>query len=72
MSFDIFYQPCRFGDAPIKRKNPFTGDSQAVLPNEPLNAAELKAVQQVLSRAKAAGPDEFGCYVVRFDDGCFV
>lgn len=58
MSFDIFFQPCRF-----------TGDAQAVLSNEPLSPAELKAVQQVLERADAHGPDQHGCYVVQLDDG---
>ncbi|HEY7158723.1 MAG TPA: hypothetical protein VH575_32565 [Gemmataceae bacterium] len=69
MSFDIFIQPCRFAGSPIVKRNPFTGEAQSVLPNEPLNTAELKAVQQVLKRAKACGPDEHGCYIVQLSDG---
>jgi hypothetical protein len=69
MSLDIFFQPCRFTGRPIVKQNPFTGETQSVLGNEPLSAAELKAVQQVLMRAKADGPDEYGCYVVQVDDG---
>src|SRR5437016_3987129 len=69
MSLDIFFQPCRFTGSPVVGNNPFTGEAQSFLPDEPLRAAELKAVQQVLKRAKAHGPDAEGCYVVRLDDG---
>jgi hypothetical protein len=69
MSFDIFFQPCRFGDRPIERMNPLTGKPQSSLPNEPLTPAELDAVRHLLERTEAAGPDEHGCYVVRFGDG---
>jgi hypothetical protein len=50
-------------------KNPFTGKQQAVAVEEPLTAAEVKAVKQVLKRVNAQGPDEFGFYAVGFDDG---
>jgi hypothetical protein len=36
VSFDIFYQPCRFGAEPVEQKNPFTGEVQTVLPVKPL------------------------------------
>jgi hypothetical protein len=69
MSFDIFFQPCRFtGTAEIK-KNPFTGEALSVPLNEPLSDVELQAVQQVLKRANAQGPDDQGCYVVQLEDG---
>ena len=58
MSFDIFFQPARF-----------THDAQGVLANEPLSPVELQAVQQVLARANAHGPDAHGCYVVHLNDG---
>jgi len=58
MSFDVFFQPCRF-----------TSDAQAVLANEALSPAELQAVHQVLERANAHGPDLQGCYVVQLGDG---
>jgi hypothetical protein len=69
VSFDIFFQPCRFGGAPAEKRNPFTGKTVSGAPNEPLNAAELTAVQQILDRAKSSGPDEHGCYVVDLSDG---
>jgi hypothetical protein len=69
MSFDIFYQPCRFGGEPVEQKNALTGKVESVLPNEPLTAAELKAVRGVLKKAGAAKPDHYGCYVVELGDG---
>jgi hypothetical protein len=69
MSFDIFFQPGRFGGKPVKQKNPFTGEEQSVVPNEPLTLAELKAVRAVLKKAGAKEPDDFGCYVVKVADG---
>jgi hypothetical protein len=69
MSFDIFFQPCRYGGKPVTRTNPFTGKEETVLPKEPLTAAELKAVRRVLKRVQARGPDSDGCYVVESADG---
>jgi hypothetical protein len=69
VSFDIFYQPCRFGTEPIEQKNPFTGEVQTVLPAKPLTPDDMKAVRDVLESAKASGPDEQGCYVIEFGDG---
>src|SRR5262249_55668300 len=68
-SFDIFFQTSRFSAKPVVKKNPFTGEAQSVCPQEPLTAAEVKAVRQLLKRVAAQGPDEHGCYVVQFDDG---
>jgi len=69
VSFDIFFQPCRFTGSSVEQKNPFTGEVRSVLANEPLNSAELEAVRKVLWQAKAGGPDEQGCYVVQLGDG---
>lgn len=69
MSFDIFFMLCRFGDRPVERKNRSTGETQFVIPNEPLTAEELKAVQEVLDKATVHGPNDFGCYIVRAKDG---
>jgi hypothetical protein len=69
VSFDIFYQPCRFGTEPVERKNPFTSEVQTVLPVEPLTSQDLKAVQGVVRSVTATGPDEHGCYLVRLGDG---
>src|SRR5262249_47327201 len=63
------FQPCRFSGLPVEKKNPFTGEVQSVTPDEPLRAAELKAVRRVLKRARAHGPDEHGRYVVELGDG---
>ena len=56
MSFDIFFQPCRFRGTTVQKTNTFTGKVQSVLANEPLTAAELEAVQNVLKQANAHGP----------------
>ncbi len=69
MSFDIFYQPCRYGSKLVKRINPLTKEEESVLPNEPLTPPELKAVRGVLKGANAEKPDKFGCYVVELEDG---
>jgi hypothetical protein len=69
VSFDIFYQPGRFGTEPVEKKNPFTGEVQAVLPAEPLTPRDLDAVKDVLGRVTAVGPDDHGCYFVRLGDG---
>ncbi len=69
MSFDIFFQPCRFGATPVEKQNRLTGQTKPVLPIEPLTAEEVRAVQAVLDKATTHGPDKFGCHVVRFQDG---
>jgi hypothetical protein len=69
MSFDILFKPCRFTGKPAVKKNPFTGEDQTVVPDEPLSPAELRAVRQVLKRPAGHGPDVFGCHVVRLADG---
>jgi hypothetical protein len=69
MSFDIFFQPCRYGGTTVEKKNPFTGQVQSSLVDEPLNAAESTAVRNVLSQAGVHGPDEYGCYRVDLEDG---
>ena len=69
MSFDIFFQPCRFGSQPIRKTNPFTGETQSVLPNEPLSPAELAAVRRVLDTAAVQQADDAGHCVVRAGDG---
>lgn len=72
MSLDIFFQPCRFGEAPIEKKNPFTGELQSVFPVKPLSGAELSAVRQVLKQATTKDFDEADCQVVTFQDGGIV
>jgi hypothetical protein len=69
MSFDIFFQPCRFCGGTVDMENPFTGQVQSVPFNEPLNATELQAVRWVLDQANGHGPDEDGFYSVECADG---
>jgi hypothetical protein len=69
MSFDIFFQPCRFGRTPIETWDQFTGKSRPVFPNEPLTASELQAVQAVLDKAAVHRPDNTACHAVRVEDG---
>ncbi len=69
MSFDIIFRPCRYKGIVVEKTNPFTEEVQTVLANEPLNAAELRAVKKVLKQAKAPCPAEHGCYFVELDDG---
>ncbi len=68
MSFDIFYEPCRYGSKPVNRTNPVTGKEEPVLPNEPLTPSEVKAVQGILEKAEAQGPELFdGAHVGNAD-----
>ena len=69
MSFDIFFQPCRYGATPVEQRDPSTGQIESVLPNEPLTDAELNTVRAVLCKATIHRRDESGCHVVAVDDG---
>lgn len=70
MSFDILFQPCRYTYKPVETKNPFKGKAHTVFPrSEPLTPEEVSAVEHVLKRANARGPDQHGCYVIDFPDG---
>jgi hypothetical protein len=69
MSFDLFYQPCHLGTEPVGRTNPFTGEIESSLPAETLSVEDQAMARGVLAKAGARGPDEFGCFVVEFDDG---
>jgi hypothetical protein len=69
MGFDIFYLRSRFRDEMVEQKNPFTGEVKSVRPQEPLSDSELQAVRDVLRRAEATEPDEFGFCLVEFEDG---
>ena len=69
MSFDVFFQPAQFSDDAIEQTNPFTGEVLSVVPMVPLAGSELDAVRQVLKGATSHGPDDFGCHVVKFQDG---
>lgn len=68
MSFDLFFQPCRFDGTTVIRNNPFTGQPADVPRNATLTSAELAAVRRLLDEA-GKGPDEHGCWLVTFPDG---
>jgi hypothetical protein len=67
LSFDIFFQPCRYTIGLVDQKGR-TEEDRSVLTNEPLNGGELEAVQATLLKVRANGPDEHACYVVAFSD----
>jgi hypothetical protein len=69
MSFALFYQPSRCKVNAVERKNPFSGGTQSARQLEPLSVEDVGRVQAVLAAVRARGPDEFGCFVVQFDDG---
>jgi hypothetical protein len=69
MSFDIHYHTCNLGTRTAKRKDPFTGKTQAVPVDDGLSDAERAAVLSLLRSAGAATPDDFGCYSVELPDG---
>jgi hypothetical protein len=57
MSFDIFFQPCRFDTEPVEVTNEFTGKTTTERPSIPLSAAELAAVRSALDRPGVSKPD---------------
>jgi hypothetical protein len=69
MSFDIFFQSCRFAQATIQVPNAHTGKMEEVLPSEPPSEAERMAVREVLAKAAVSPLNKSGCATVRFADG---
>ena len=70
MGFDIFYQPCRFGPEKIERPDPHhPGRTRMELPDEPLTAAELAAVHQVLMEVDARILEVTDLYSIQLADG---
>jgi hypothetical protein len=70
MSFDIFFQTCRFATEPVETKNPFTGKVEKLNRSSPLDEAELAAVREALvDRGRATGPDDAGNYAIDLADG---
>lgn len=67
MSFDVFFEPCRYDGTTERKVNPFTKEVRDMPVNHPLSDLELAAVTKVLDRAGSA--DEDGCRVVQFADG---
>jgi hypothetical protein len=69
MSFDLFFQPCRYDGTMVKQTNPFTHELSEVAHNAPLSDSEVEAVHGVLSRHGASSPDTHGCRVYGSEDG---
>ena len=69
MSFDVFFEPCRYDGTTERRVNPFTKQVQEIPNNRSLTDREVEAVMNVLDRAGARAPDDQGCRAVRFPDG---
>lgn len=69
MSFDIYFQPCCFTESPSDTKDPDNGSTASAQNSAPLEANELRAVQEVLSRARSGGVDRRGADLVRMPDG---
>jgi hypothetical protein len=69
MSFDIFFQPCRFGQVAVEQRNPFTGKATNVFPAESLTPDEMAAVRNVLARVNAPGGNQRDYYRVELNDG---
>ncbi|HQU44202.1 MAG TPA: hypothetical protein PK867_15385 [Pirellulales bacterium] len=69
MSFDIFFQPFRYGKQTVEVENPFTGEVQSTHANEPLTPAELKAVEAVIRGADARTPGQSDHYAIELEDG---
>jgi hypothetical protein len=69
MSFDIFFNSCRFAGKQETRKNPFTGEEVTVDPAVPLSSAEVESIHQVLARAGCDDAPDDGVYAFEFDDG---
>jgi hypothetical protein len=69
MGFDIFFVRSRLRDEVVEKKDPFTGEVMSVRPPEPLTEPQLWAIREVLRRAGAPEPDEYGHSLVEFKDG---
>src|SRR5262245_45290362 len=69
MSFDILYHTCNLGKKKKKVTSPFTGKTMDAFADDGLTAEERAGVTTLLAGANAKGPDEHGCYLVKFRDG---
>jgi hypothetical protein len=69
MSFDIFYLPCRFDEKETQFTDRLTGEVRSCRKNQPLTAADLESVKELLNRVNARIPDGCAFYSVDFPDG---
>ncbi|HEY2369484.1 MAG TPA: hypothetical protein VGH87_23965 [Polyangiaceae bacterium] len=69
MSFDVFFEPCRYDGTTEWRRHPVTNLDREVPKNAPLTDREVAAVTEALDRAGATAADAHGYRVVRFSDG---
>ena len=68
VSFDIFFQPCRFAATAARAEDPDRTPIEGP-DNEPLTPVEEEAVRSLLTRACRGGPDGHGCWLVEVGDG---
>ena len=69
MSFDIFFQPCRFAAQAVEAENPFTGKVETTQPNAPLTKSELAAVRHALDVEHVTKRSDHGGYDIQLPDG---
>ena len=69
MSFDVYFQPCRYGVVPERTWQPPNQEPAKGAQGEPLTLVEQQAVRSILTRVCPRGPDKQGCWQVEVDDG---
>jgi hypothetical protein len=69
VSFDVFFQPCRFVVTPRPGESHPSRTPVDARYSEPLTPIEEEAVRGILVRASPRGCDEHGCWVVEVADG---
>ena len=69
MSYDVFFQTCRFDGAMERRESLFTHKPVDVPRSAPLTDEEEDAVRGVLARACPGGPDPQDGWVLELADG---
>ncbi|WP_417387532.1 hypothetical protein [Gimesia sp.] len=69
MSFDVFFQTAHISDKTEEAVNPFTGETVQKPVGERINAEERSRLQELFAQQGAAEPDDFGCYLIEFEDG---
>jgi hypothetical protein len=69
MSFDIFFQPCRFSSKSVDKKQAKSSTTKSTVEVERLGTAELEAVQRTIERWTIQGPDKFSCHIIGVEDG---
>ncbi|WP_417378896.1 hypothetical protein [Gimesia sp.] len=69
MSFDVFFQTAHISDQTEEAVNPLTGETIQKPVGECVAEDERERLQKLFAKKGAQQPDEFGCYLVEFEDG---